>query len=221
MRIRSEYEPREWNLDTIQESTTRSEDSVSTVWPDTQYDTTRYEPKAIQHNTHTYSKHRTVRYNTIRYELRAIVLQYNTYNHVHTIRIFPRGVQHGMIWYDTIRTTSKPCTVRYDTIWYDCMNHKWSAYIRQALHSTCGSYCISSGITDTIWTARMPIANREILFTIREIFFYAPRFFTIRSTVRTLFPRGVIRSYFNITIRSGHDTIWYLLMELYVYPKTY
>jgi hypothetical protein len=47
----------------------------------------------------------------------------------------------------------------------------------------------------TIRTARMPIANRDILFTICKIFCYAPRFFTIWSTVRTIFPRGVIVSY--------------------------
>jgi hypothetical protein len=74
MRIRSEHELREWNLDTIHESRTWSEDSVSTVRPDAQYITTWYELQTIQYNRPTYGN--PAQYNTTRYEPRAIGLQY-------------------------------------------------------------------------------------------------------------------------------------------------
>jgi hypothetical protein len=143
MRIRSEHDPWEWNLDTIQESTTRSEDSVGTVRHDARYDMTRYKPRIIQYST--YSKPRTIWYDTTRYEPRTIGQKYNTYMYckprtVHTI--------HGS----------------YGTIWYEPQECRLQIEI--------------------------------FYFTNREIIFYAPRFFTIRSAVRTAFPRGVIGSYF-------------------------
>jgi hypothetical protein len=53
------------------------------------------------------------------------------------------------------------------------------------LHTIRGSYCISSGSTsaqyDTRYELRECRLQTEILFTIREIFFYTPRFFTIRG----------------------------------------
>jgi hypothetical protein len=99
--------------------------------------------------------------------------------------------------YDTTRYEPRVIGLQYNTYMYGKP---------RTVHMIRGSYCICSGSTvryESMRTARMPVANweilytiREILFTIREIFFYAPRFFTIRSAVRTVFPRCVIRSYF-------------------------
>jgi hypothetical protein len=73
LRIRSEYESQEWNLDTIQESTMRSEDSVSTVRPDEQYYTLWYDTNRERYNT--YGKPHAVMHMTV-YD----AIRYNTYH---------------------------------------------------------------------------------------------------------------------------------------------
>jgi hypothetical protein len=58
---------------------------------------------------------------------------------------------------------------------YDTNHEQYNAYGKH-----CACQCMMR-------TARIQVATREISFTIREIFFYAPRLFTIRSMVRTVF----------------------------------
>jgi hypothetical protein len=200
MRIWSENEPREWNIYTIRESTTRSEDSVRTVRADAQYDTTRYEPLAIQYNRPTYSKPRTVwydmiqtasdrptmqyihvrptlhstddlrfvlyfigEYSTVRYEPRA--MQFNTYGK-------PRTVRYDMIRYDTARTASDGPTIQYI---YTCMANP-AQYIRSAVRTVF--------LRGVLYGTIRYEPQECWLFTICEIFLYAPMFFMIRSVVR-------------------------------------
>jgi hypothetical protein len=123
MRIRFEHEPREWNFVTIREITTRSEDSVSTVRPDAQYDTTRYEPWAIDlllppplrclskspksAHAHTYKRQSPhAQYDTTRYEPWAMQCNRPTYGKPCTVR------------YDTMRTVSDRPTIHYIHVLY-------------------------------------------------------------------------------------------------------
>jgi hypothetical protein len=141
-----------------------------------QYDTTRYEPRAIglQCKTYMYGKpctvhtirreYSTVRYNSIRYEPRVIQYIWQT--------------PHSTIWHDTIQhnmNRDMP-TTQY-------------IHVRQTPHSTYDPRFVlyfPRGVM--IRTAIMPVANRAIILTIREIFFYAPRFFTIRSRSNPIIP---------------------------------
>jgi hypothetical protein len=62
---------------------------------------------------------------------------------------------------------------RYDSTWYEprvlgLQNNTYMYGKPHTVHTICCSYCISSGSTvryDTIRTARMPVANRDILFS--------------------------------------------------------
>jgi hypothetical protein len=147
MRIRFEHEPREWNLDMIRESTTRSEDSVSMVRPDAQYDTTRYEPRAIQYNrprtVRSASNRPTMQWINVRqtlhitYDPRFILYFLGEYSTLRydTTRYKPRAIQ--------CNTYGKPRTVRYDTIRYDAVRTasdrptmQYMLVLQQTPHST-------------------------------------------------------------------------------------
>jgi hypothetical protein len=127
---------------------------IVSVRHDPMHSTTRHNTNRGQYNTIRLYTANPTQYDTNRER----GLQYNTYNHVHTICIFPWGVQYVMIRYDTIRTTSdtmqyihgKPRTVRPDA------NRGWYNTIGRTVQKIRGSYCISSGSTvryDTIQTA--------------------------------------------------------------------
>jgi hypothetical protein len=128
-------------------------------------------------------------YDTIRHNM----MNRDTIQHIHKANPAQYNPMHS-----TIRTagdTTQWAYAQYDTTRYElrviCLQNNTYMYGKPCtVHMILGTYCISSGVQyGTIRTARMLVANRDILFTIRDIFFFAPRFFMIGSTVRTIFPR--------------------------------
>jgi hypothetical protein len=129
-------------------------------------------------------------YNTTRYEPREIGLQYNTYMYgkpctVHTIRGSYCVSSVSMVLYDTIQhdtNRERYNPAQYDTTWYDTTQYELQEiglqlqciHVRQTLHST--------------WSMVRTVFLRGVQ--------YAPRYFTIRSAVRTVFSWGIIWSYF-------------------------
>jgi hypothetical protein len=128
---------------------------IVSVRYDPMHSTIRLAGNTMQYAYIRQTPHSTIWYDTTRYEPRAIGLQCNTYNHVHTIRVFPWGVQYGTMRYNTILTTSDtiqyiPRTVRHDTTQYEprviglqCNANMYGK--PRTVHTICGSYCISLG----------------------------------------------------------------------------
>jgi hypothetical protein len=209
-----EHEPRELNIDTVRpdrtESILNSRDTIrydtiryNTIWTVSDRPTMQYiHVRQTPHSTYNpwfvlyfLGEYSVVRYDTTRYEPRAI--QYNTNGK-------PRTVRYDTIRYDMVRTASDRPTI------HTCTANP-AQYIRSAVRTV-----FPRGVQyGTKGTATMPVANRKILFTIREILFYAPKFFTIWSAVCTVFPRIVLQI---SSSQTDHAPIipWYLLMELAV-----
>jgi hypothetical protein len=215
-------------------STIRTAGNIYNIIGPTQYDTTRYEPRAIglqyihahvrqtPHSTfdprfvlYFLGEYSTVRYDTTRYEPR--VIQYNTctYDKPRTVR---PDAQYDTIRHDTNRgryntnglQTANPA--QYDTTRSEprAIGLQYNTYMygkTRTVHTICGSYCISSG-SMIRYELRECRLQTERLYLRSARFSSTPRGFSWYDLRFVLYFLGAYSdrtSNFNVTNRSRPD----------------